>query len=75
MRTNASYAELQPLLPETWRPCAQNKQTLAAYIDKHGAWAFREVMKIGSAPTAMEKKSTPAAITPTKLPCMCLVGH
>lgn len=41
LRANTRYAELQPLLlPETWPPCARNKQAIAAYIHTHGMAAF-----------------------------------
>ncbi|WP_213959463.1 M14 family metallopeptidase [Variovorax sp. dw_954] len=45
---NAAYAEVEPLvLPAAWPPTAADNAAMAAYIDKHGKWAFRTAVSAG----------------------------
>jgi hypothetical protein len=45
---NAAYAAVEPLvLPATWPPTAADNAAMAAYIEKHGMWAFRTAVSAG----------------------------
>jgi hypothetical protein len=45
---NAAYSDVEPfVLPAHWPPTAADHTAMAAYIEKHGAWAFRTALSAG----------------------------
>jgi hypothetical protein len=45
---NAAYADVEPfVLPATWPPGPADNVAMAAYIEKHGMWAFRTAVSAG----------------------------
>ena len=45
---NAAYSDVEPfVLPAHWPPTDADNTAMAAYIEKHGAWAFRTALSAG----------------------------